>query len=135
MGEGTVIRDLLRQAACGDRHAQGVLAAEAIGLTTRGECDITEGLATAEILARLTTSHPGSDSTDYIGLASVLMLRAIIAKGVGETDDADVLEAEAIQILDRVADTGDEYAAELLVQAGQVCSLRAWAMAREEADA
>jgi hypothetical protein len=81
-----------------------------------------------ELLARMTAAH--GDRLDRRGLAGILFLRADWERAHGLPAVGENLQAEAIQILDALANAGDEEAGSMLVHAGDVCSAAVLELAR-----
>jgi hypothetical protein len=119
---------LLKQSATGDKVAQGALAAELFEAGNRGIVRPLEAWAGVELLARMTAAH--GDPDDVRGLAVLLIARAEWERANGFPQVADNLAAEAVQMLDRLANDGDEDAAVSLVLAGKVVSADVLALAR-----
>jgi hypothetical protein len=121
---------LFELSARGDKVAQGALAAEILVLGDQGHFRPLEAWGAVEVLARLAAVH--GDPMDRRGLASVLFLRAAWEQQNGCPQRAINFQAEGVQILDKLADEGDEDAAASLNLAGSVADPAALQLARSE---
>jgi hypothetical protein len=121
---------LFERSARGDKVAQGALAAEILLLGDQGHFRPLEAWGAVEVLARLAAVH--GDPLDRRGLASVLFLRAEWEKQHGCPVRAVNFQAEGVQILDQLADEGDEDAAASLNLAGSIADPAAMQLARSE---
>lgn len=119
---------LLKQSASGGCNAQGALAAELFEMGNRGFVRPLEAWAGVELLARMAAAH--GDPADARGLALVLIGRAEWERANDFPEVANNLAAEAIQLLDRLADNGDEEAAAQLIVASRFCSTDVLDLAR-----
>ena len=121
---------LFELSARGDKIAQGALAAEILLLGDQGHFRPLEAWGAVEVLARLAAVH--GDPVDRRGLASVLFLRGEWEKQHGCAHRAINFQAEAVQILNQLADEGDEDAAATLNLAGSIAEPAAMELARGE---
>ncbi|MFD1610850.1 hypothetical protein ACFSCW_03435 [Sphingomonas tabacisoli] len=112
------IPSMLSLCARGDKVAQGALAAELLEMGDKGIIRPLEAWAGVELMARLAASH--GDPVDVRGLAAILCLRGDWEMDQGDKGVAENLYAEAVQIFDKLADAGDEEAAQTVLQAGRV---------------
>jgi hypothetical protein len=121
---------LLTLAAMGDREAQSAFAVDILEWGNQGLIRPLEAWAGVELLTRLAAVH--REPADVRALASVLFLRGAWEREHGVAEVADNLEAEAIQILDDLANQGDDEASAQLLLAGKACSIRVLELARGE---
>lgn len=119
---------LLKQSAAGNCDAQGALAAELFEMGNAGLVRPLEAWAGVELLARMAAAH--GDPNDVRGLAVLLIARGTWERANGYPEVAVSLEAEGVQILNRLADEGDEDATVSLVLAGKAVSKEVLAVAR-----
>jgi len=106
--------DLLSRAACGDADAQAGMVDATLRLVIAGETAFGEGVRAAEWWARLAAVH--GRPKDLMSLASVLMYAAQVAVDEGEDRRSIAYQAEAILVLNGLADDGDEEAGMFLQQ-------------------
>lgn len=123
-------KTLLPLAATGDRAAQATLASLAIEWGNQGLIAPIEAWTTADIFARMAASQ--GKPTDIHGLAGVLLMRAGWERQNGRLGESVTLQAEAVQLLDKLADAGSEEATTMLMAAGRVCDPNAFQIARDQ---
>ncbi|KQS04526.1 hypothetical protein ASG11_09915 [Sphingomonas sp. Leaf357] len=90
---------------------------------------VAEGLGIAEVWARMAASHGAI--VDVRRLVAVLMVRANYERSIGADDLADSVDAEAIGLLDVLAEAGDENAGAALASCGDYMPAGAFARLRE----
>jgi hypothetical protein len=104
---------LLQQAARGDADAQAQMVQATLQLIAEGKTSFPEGVRAAEWWARLAAVH--GRHNDRMILAGVLMYAAQVSIDQEEEEMSLLYQAEAMLVLNDLADEGDEKAA-LLIQ-------------------
>ena len=101
--------DILTRAAKGDADAQSQMVQSTLQLIVDGKTSFPEGVRAAEWWARLAAVH--GRHQDRMILASVLMYAAQVSIDQDEEEMSLLYQAEAILVLNDLADEGDEKAA------------------------
>jgi hypothetical protein len=104
---------LLTRAAHGDADAQAQMVQATLALIAEGRTSFPEGVRAAEWWARLAAVH--GRHNDRMILAGVLMYAAQVSIDQEEEAMSLLYQAEAMLVLNDLADEGDEKAA-LLIQ-------------------
>ncbi len=123
--------DLLTRAAHGDLEAQRVMAAQALNVLVAERVQPEEGFPTAELWARLAAGHGRAE--DLRNLSTMLLARSGFVERADE-HLADMLAAEALSLLDRAADLGDDEAARCLANVGPALRPAAFVLVAQFAD-
>jgi hypothetical protein len=100
---------LLQQAARGDVDAQAQMVQATLALIAEGKTTFPEGVRAAEWWARLAAVH--GRHNDRMILAGVLMYAAQVSIDQEEEEMSLLYQAEALLVLNDLADDGDEKAA------------------------
>lgn len=120
--------ELAQDAAQGSAVAQGAMAEHALLLGESGACRLVEALTGAELWARMAASHGAYEHIRQ--LVVILILRATFERNEGQAELSVALEAEALALLDAVANDGDEIAETTLAIAADTFSPEAFALLR-----
>lgn len=103
---------LMSRAAAGDIEAQRIFLDALLRAPVAHPRGRHDNLSMCEIVARLIAAR--GDLGDVLALASILVLRAGAARAVGDETGAVDHEARCLAMLGKVADCGNEAAAEAL---------------------
>ena len=127
--EGCALKAVYVDAARGSVEAQAQLAETALGMTIAKAVDCKDGLATAIFWARVAVAH--GRASDQLALAKLLHLWAALLFDEGNEQGSVMTQVEVIVILDRLADSGDDAAAETLSAHSSLLSKDAFTIARQ----
>lgn len=107
---------LISRAALGDADAQGELVDMALKQAAASIAPLSQCAAIAEVMARMAASHGRRE--DQYRLVAALRLCSQAELSAGQLGRSLGYEAEALAILNELADAGDEEAADLIQLAG-----------------